>query len=332
MSSDDAEFVVVGAGISGLAVAGALRDRGRSVVVVDKANGVGGRCATRRLEGQPVDLGPAFLHGSNPAFVERLRALPADERVDGWPHRVAGPGGPCQARALDPGELRIALRSGLTALPKALAAGLRVELGSAIPPLRRNGGQWVVGERRAEAVILAVPAAQARALLAAVEDDAVRSASALLGFTQAVPCLCLAALYPLDTPDPGFDLFQPGLDSPLQLVSHDSTKRRDPAHRALVLQGRPAWSRARLDAPPAGWAAELLGAAASSVGPWVERPTVTHPHRWRFARLDQTPPLRHPVVIGAGPRLGLAGEAFSELGGIQGAYLSGIELAARLLE
>ncbi|MFN9939342.1 MAG: FAD-dependent oxidoreductase, partial [bacterium] len=42
------DVVVVGAGVAGLACAGALRESGASVVVLEKSRGVGGRCATRR--------------------------------------------------------------------------------------------------------------------------------------------------------------------------------------------------------------------------------------------------------------------------------------------
>ena len=56
-AAPEADVVVVGAGVAGLQCARRLRDAGLQVVVLDKARGVGGRVATRRVDGQPVDHG-----------------------------------------------------------------------------------------------------------------------------------------------------------------------------------------------------------------------------------------------------------------------------------
>ena len=61
--------MVVGAGVAGLQCARALQRAGREVFLVERAQEVGGRCATRSFEGQPVDFGPMFLHGSDPGFL-----------------------------------------------------------------------------------------------------------------------------------------------------------------------------------------------------------------------------------------------------------------------
>jgi len=69
------DVAVIGAGISGLTLARALRAAGRSAVVLERSRGVGGRCATRRIDGQPVDHGVAFLHGRDPRFLAELDAV-----------------------------------------------------------------------------------------------------------------------------------------------------------------------------------------------------------------------------------------------------------------
>lgn len=61
----DADVVVVGAGVAGLAAAAALRDQGRRVIVVEAGPRVGGRAHTvrdARLGGAPVDLGASWFH------------------------------------------------------------------------------------------------------------------------------------------------------------------------------------------------------------------------------------------------------------------------------
>ena len=61
--------VVVGAGISGLACARALRSAGLPVRVLDRGRKPGGRMASRRLQGRPVDIGASyFTAGDDDAF------------------------------------------------------------------------------------------------------------------------------------------------------------------------------------------------------------------------------------------------------------------------
>ena len=120
------DYLVIGAGLSGLACARGLARSGASVQVLEKSRGVGGRCATRRLEGQPVDLGVTFLHGTSRRLIAALETLEASERVE-WPRRVVGDGPPCAPGALDPDAVQLALRSGVNAFPKALAQGLDVQ-------------------------------------------------------------------------------------------------------------------------------------------------------------------------------------------------------------
>lgn len=57
---------MIGAGAAGLAAAAELAQAGRSVLVVEARDRVGGRCDTRRLPGLaiPVELGAEFIHGS----------------------------------------------------------------------------------------------------------------------------------------------------------------------------------------------------------------------------------------------------------------------------
>jgi monoamine oxidase len=68
------EVLVIGAGAAGLAAADALVRAGRSVLVVEGRNRVGGRCETHRVAGLavPVELGAEFIHGRPPATMNLL--------------------------------------------------------------------------------------------------------------------------------------------------------------------------------------------------------------------------------------------------------------------
>lgn len=64
-STIQADVLVIGAGAAGLAAAAELARAGRSVLIVEARDRIGGRCDTRRLPGiaVPVELGAEFIHG-----------------------------------------------------------------------------------------------------------------------------------------------------------------------------------------------------------------------------------------------------------------------------
>jgi polyamine oxidase len=63
-SGDHDDVLVVGAGMSGIGAARRLADSGRSVVVVEAADRIGGRAVTDTSLGFPLPLGGAWLHGT----------------------------------------------------------------------------------------------------------------------------------------------------------------------------------------------------------------------------------------------------------------------------
>ena len=330
--------IVVGAGISGLACAQALSAAGREVLVVERARGVGGRCATRRIGETPLDFGVAFLHGRDPAFLAAVRETPAT-LLEGWPSEIHGTGMPCQPEAFAPGEQRLGFAEGVSAFPKHLARGLAVRSGGArVEALAPAGAALALrlegGERlEAETVVLALAPEQAIDLLEGFPEPpaAVRSAAAVLDMTRSHPCLAVMATYPADAPRPSWHVAYPERSTVVQLVSHESSKRRGSGPLALVVQAHAAWSTRNLDEP--AWPDALLGEAARLLGDWAGRPTAMEPHAWRFARGDLVGKLAAPLwlALDGGARLGIAGDRFGPGGGVQSAWIAGRRLAGRIL-
>lgn len=333
------DVVVIGAGVSGLQCARDLQTGGRRVRVLERARGVGGRCATRRFDGQSVDFGPMFLHGHVEAFLEAVDRVDG-ATVDGWPRRVTGQGPVCQPDAFAPFERRVALVDGLSLFPKTLARDLEVVLQTQVLRIAGSDEGFVVhvegGEpTRTRDLVLALPIESCLSLLADLPDDqALRSARSLLGMFASVPSLTVVAGYPLDTPQPGWDLRYPEDSDLIQLIGQDSTKRIDPRWLVMVYQARPAWSRQQLASDSGVWQQSMLDEASRLLGPWAATPSWTHPHRWRHARVDRGNELSQPLLLqGQGQgRLGLCGDIYAPGGGVQASWLSGQRLAQRLMK
>jgi renalase len=329
------QVVVVGAGISGLACARALADAGQSPIVLERARGVGGRCATRRVQGQPVDLGPAFLHGQAPDFLAALEGVPGT-RLPGWPKEIHGAGRPCQPEAFAPGESRLAFAEGLTVFPKWLARGLAVRTEIPVLGLEVAGHHLEVRVEKedpltADTVVLAVAAEQALRLLDERVEGEVATLRAMLSMSESEPALALAALYPAETPAPGWQVNYPQGSRILQMISLDSDKRVEPRFCALVFQTHPRWSAEHVN--DAAWPDLVLAEAGRIVGAWAATPLHRHAHRWSFARTSRSGELAAPMFfqLPGGARLGICGDRFGPGGGVEAAWLSGRALARRIL-
>ncbi|MBK8793697.1 MAG: FAD-dependent oxidoreductase [Holophaga sp.] len=333
------EVIVIGGGIAGLQCARELHQAGRQVLVLERARGVGGRLATRRYEGQPIDFGPMFLHGHHPAFLAALRSTEGVIFPSTWPRHIQGHGQPCQPNAFEGDERRAIFSAGLNAFAKHLATGLTIQLGTSVKRITLDAAGFTLETKTGETfqcreLVVALALEQALALLATLPTQPeLTSIQALLGMFASVPSLTLLAAYPPQTTAPEWDLLYPDQSDSLQLIAQDSRKRQHPNFLTLVIQAKPGWSAQRLDLPPEVWSAELLRLAAEQAGEWVLEPLWTAAHRWRFARVDRGNELARPILatLKHGPRLGLAGDVFSPGGGVQAAWLSGSALAQRML-
>ncbi len=311
MSAGD--VVIIGAGMAGLACARALAAAGKAPLVIDKGRGIGGRMATRRvaLAGGEVafDHGAQYFSVRDPGLAALLDALP--DAVGDW----------------EIGRPRRVGRPGMSALPRAMAAGLEVRQGVTVTALRPTPEGWeIITDRaplHAAQVVLTVPAPQVAGLLGASHP----LVAALRGVAIA-PCLTLMAAFPPDAPRPfatrGRD------DHPLAWIAQDSTKpgRAAPV-TAWVAQASAEWSTAHLEEPPEAIAERMLPMLAEALG--TDPATALHAraHRWRYARV--TAPLGAPFLRSADGALWLGGDWC--LGPrVEAAWQSGTAIAQDLLE
>ena len=342
------DVIVVGAGIAGLSLARELRAQGRAALVLERARGVGGRCATRRIDGQPVDHGVAFIHGREARFLDELAGVPDAALIPDWPRVREGTGVPCQPEAFGGRGKRIAIAAGVSSFAKYLARGLDVRLEANVEALglaaalgSTAGRTWEVGlatgeKLRAKAVALTLPAPSAIALLRQMDPQPVALAPmlTLLGLVRMLPCLTLITRYPAGVPGPPWEASFPRSSAAIHTILHDSSKRAAASRLVLVIQARPRFSRLHLDDSMESWTRALLQEGAALHGDWIAQPEVVQSHVWRNARVAVGSELAGPVatLLDGGAVLGIAGDGLHHAAGVEGAYLSGAALVARFLE
>ena len=319
MNEDIYDAIVVGAGISGLAAAGSLQRSGHTVLVVDKARGVGGRTCVKRIDGAVYDHGAQFLEpvtASDDACIAAWRELGL---VQPWPMGD----GEGEAR-------RYVGANGMNVIARHLARDLEILLRVRLSEAHWRHGLWHLTDDahrrlKGKTLILTCPIPQSLLLLESVRDDLTPGVIEELESYYYEPCIALLADYGPNTEILGDGSMK--LEAgPIAWISDNSHKGVSPKPGAITIHATAEYSRARYDESDEQISAELLEAASC----WLPtRPESVHVHRWRYAR-----PVRQSefpcLITGAPGPLAFAGDAFCR-GTVLGAFHSGETAAAQLV-
>jgi hypothetical protein len=302
---------IIGAGIAGLACAQRLMQGGIQPVLFDKGRGIGGRVATRRVDGLQFDHGAQYLTARGDGFAGLLRDLAAVGHVAVWDDG--------SARAKTVGA------PGMSALAKGMARGLDVRQNAQVTAVLPTDDGWVlrIGDAhlRAARVVITVPAPQVAGLLGG--DHSL--VAPLRGVTFD-PCLTLMAA--IHAPAPFITHSDP--DDPLAWIAADGSKPGRPAGFATtwVAQAGDGFSQTHLEKEAAAIAALMLPLLCDRLGVAADAVTHASAHRWRYARVATS--LGRPFLRNADATLYLGGD-WCIGRRIEAAWDSGTAAAADLL-
>ena len=323
-SDNVTDFLVIGAGLAGLACAADLQTSGASLTVLDKGRGVGGRCATRRLRDVRVDHGAQFFTARSERFQQIVASGLAEGSIGEWYRTIpVWKDGAIHERA--EGHPRYACPEGNSALPKFLAAGLDVRLGDAVTEIERTPDGFTAATASGETfsgrrLVLNLPPEQLLALAGDLLDvDSVARFSAV----KMEPRWAVVATLERDLPVSWPALELEGHPS-LSWIARDHTKRPPGTSPTLVLHADADWTRAHYDDPPEAVISALLADVAVLLGP--EKAVESVAHRWKYAKTIA--PLGEPYFLSG--EIGACGDWC--LGGrVEGAIQSGWALADAIL-
>ncbi|BDX00531.1 NAD(P)/FAD-dependent oxidoreductase [Maricaulis maris] len=307
--------IIIGAGMAGLACARRLADAGEAVIVLDKGRGLGGRLATRRGDAGVFDHGAQYVTARAPAFQTFLDQARTSGAAGLWPRR-------------DDDEAWWVGEPGMSGLVAPLAEGLDIRRSHRVSALRKFEAGWLIdvdqptsGQISADRVVLAIPAPQARTLLAGHADFA-----APLDAVVYAPCWTLM-LTVSETLGVAPDVHRSS-DGPCAWLARNTSKPGRPSgQEAWVMQAGPRWSEIHLEEDAAAVTERLCDAFRDWAGVPV---TILHAavHRWRYARVMEA--LGEPFLWDKDQDLGLAGDWC--LGPrVEAAFLSGHRLAGSML-
>ncbi|MDQ0482172.1 NAD(P)/FAD-dependent oxidoreductase [Guptibacillus hwajinpoensis] len=151
----EVDVAIVGGGIAGIVAATKLIESGRDVLVLDKSKSVGGRLATRRINGGRADHGAQFFT----VRTDQFQQLVDQWEQNGWVSKWFGEN-----------HARYKSMNGMNQLVKHIASEVPVQLSYKLNRIERDGDSYTLVSNegdvvKARTVLLTPPAPQSLELL-----------------------------------------------------------------------------------------------------------------------------------------------------------------------
>ena len=341
-------IAIIGIGMAGVTCARTLRQAGHNVTLFEKSRGLGGRMSTRASAFGGFDHGAQYFTVRDPRFELAIATAPGVCKP--WSAnavRVLDPNGRVIEAGLPGGERHWVATPGMNGLVKAWAAPLvedgNVQLQTRVThispdPLKKNGWQLHTESEDGgqhiyagfDQVILAIPPAQAKALLQASGQSAFAEP---LKNVRVEPCWTLMLAYP-QAVQPGVITIGPQWNAArsthhrIAWMARESSKPGRERIERWTVQASAPWSAEHVNDSPDRIKGKLIKAFAEITGIRVT-PDLAEVHRWLYAKTAQ--PLGQSFVWSKAQGIGLCGDWC--LGHrVEDAFVSGLELALAVLK
>lgn len=312
----DADLLVIGGGICGIAAASSAREAGIDVQVVDRGRRIGGRMASRRLrdtgtafDGRIVDYGASYFTVSDPDFRSVVDSMVRAGVVRPWTDsfHVHTEGAMVGVKA---GPMRYAAPAGLRSVVDHLAQSVpTIATETHIDQIEASSSGVRADSYAGRCVALCMPQPQAARLF---DDDVLPD----VGITWE-PVIAVTLVFDERTWIEMDGVFVN--DDPVVTWIADDGRRRGDDVPVLVAHVNPVLAAGHLD-DPSGVLPQAI-AATRRVLDIEDFPAWSWAHRWSLARpiaaMDQDYWM-HPELP-----VGLAGDAWAGGPRVEAAWLSG---------
>ena len=315
------KIAIIGAGLSGLTAAQALRDSA-DVQVFEKSRGVGGRMSTRYADPYQFDHGAQYFTARSEEFQSFLKPHIKSGLIKEWHPKVVTLELDEKPYKRDWFEPHYVAAPRMNMLCKNMAEDLDVSLKVEINRLEQTDAGWILHDNDGGAhgpfdwVISSAPSHQAANLIPHAFNDYARirntkmsgNFTLMLGLKEAWPHGWQAAEV------------KNSLVGWIALNSHKPARETD---FSLVVQSTNAWAEENIDADLDATKAIMMAqleALIEDMPPFE----ILGFHRWRYAAAIEAE--GEPCLIDANAKLGVCGDWLIK-GRVEAAYLSGLKLS-----
>lgn len=324
---------VVGAGISGLFAARTLVDHGMKVSIFEKSRGVGGRMASRRVDGESrFDHGAQYFTARDPRFQRYVESWIEQKVVAPWPESgqriVVLKNGAIESESSS--QNRFVATPAMNSICKHLASGLNIEKQIRVGSVEKSDGRILLLDDNQtklgtfDRVIVSAPASQAAELLSEFP-----SLSEPIGRIEMAECF--AAMISFEKP---ITLEWVGAflhDSFLTWAARNSSKpNRNKEFENLVLHADPKWTMEHWEEDPEKVAGEMLDEFWRVSGIEAQPNVHLQGHRWKFAIANANVENSYGCFFDRDFGIVACGD-WANGSRVEGAFLSGMSAAGRIL-
>ncbi|QWE22052.1 NAD(P)-binding protein [Polynucleobacter sp. AP-Jannik-300A-C4] len=315
---------IIGAGIAGLSCARELQSHGLPADIYEKSRGPSGRMSTRRTPDWSADHGAQYFTARDPRFIQEVQNWIKTGSAAIWKPKLkvyeAG-----VWRDSNSEEIRYVGTPNMNSPGKHLAEELSIQYEATISQMQRKSGKWhlqcnEIGDIPTlyEFLVLAIPAPQASILIKDLDDKASRITTT----AEMKACWTMMAHLPHQlTRD--FD----AAFINQEIISWICQNRSKPMRQSNLwtIHGNPNWSQENVEISKEDAQDQMLK-CLTSLGFNCKDAEISM-HRWRYASGSLQNPMNFLLQPDIG--LGLCGDWLNG-GRVEGAWLSGLELAVAL--